>query len=71
MKGAIHPSHEISDETLILHYIEVPLLFKLIIPAEGSIIRPSVYAGPVIGFNTTAEYRIEYNGILSPHSLET
>ena len=60
MKGAIHPSHEFSEETFILHYIEVPLFLKFIIPVEGSIIRPSVYAGPVIGFNTTAEYKIEY-----------
>ena len=71
MKGATHPNHQFSDETFILNYIEVPLLLKFIIPLEGSIIRPSVYAGPVIGFNTTAEYRIESSGILSPHSLET
>jgi len=71
MKGATHPNHQYSDETYILNYIEVPLLLKFIIPLEGSIIRPSVYAGPVIGFNTTAEYRIEYNvTYLSPHSLE-
>ena len=59
MKGATYPNHQFSDATLILNYIEVPVLIKLIIPVEGSIIRPSVYAGPVISFNTTAEFKSE------------
>jgi len=61
MKGATYPNHQLSDATLILNYIEVPVLIKLIIPIEGSIISPSVYAGPVISFNTTADFKSEEN----------
>jgi len=61
MKGATISDHRWGDFSYIIDYIELPLLFKLIIPVEGSIIRPSVYAGPVVGFNTTAKYKGEYN----------
>ncbi len=58
MKGAIL-SGENSDITWSLDYIEVPVLLKLIIPVEGSNIRPSVFAGPSVGFNTTAKIKSE------------
>jgi len=50
------------DITLEFDYIEVPLLLKLIIPVEGSNIRPSIFAGPSVGFNTTAKISGEGNG---------
>ena len=58
MKGAIL-SGENSDITWSLDYIEVPVLLKLIIPVGGSNIRPSVFAGPSVGFNTTAKIKSE------------
>jgi hypothetical protein len=50
------------DFTYTLDYIEVPLLFKLIIPIEGSNIRPSIFAGPAIGFKATAKVKTEAQG---------
>ena len=61
MKGATL-SGENSDITFSLDYIEVPVLLKLIIPVVGSNIRPSVFAGPSVGFNTTAKIKIESDG---------
>ena len=58
MKGATL-SGENSDITFSLDYIEVPVLLKLIIPVGGSNIRPSVFAGPSVGFNTTAKIKSE------------
>lgn len=58
MKGATL-SGENSDITFSFDYIEVPVLLKLIIPVEGSNIRPSVFAGPSVGFNTTAKIKSE------------
>ena len=58
MKGATL-SGENSDITWSLDYIEVPVLLKLIIPVVGSNIRPSVFAGPSVGFNTTAKIKSE------------
>ncbi len=59
MKGATISDHRWGDFSYLIDYLELPLLFKLTIPLEGSIIRPSVYAGPVISFNTTAEFKSE------------
>ncbi len=50
------------DFTFSVDYIEVPVLLKLIIPVEGSNIRPSIFAGPSLGFNTTAKFKVEANG---------
>ena len=61
MKGA---SLDISNVkvTFTLDYIEVPVLLKLVIPVEGSDIRPSIYAGPSIAFNTTSKIKAEADG---------
>jgi hypothetical protein len=61
MKGATL-SYMGADITFTFDYIEVPLLLKVIIPVEDSNIRPSIVAGPVLGFNTTAEVKGEANG---------
>lgn len=61
MKGATYTESG-AELTVSLDYIEIPLLLKLIIPLEGSKIRPSIFAGPAIGFNTTHKMKVEYNG---------
>lgn len=61
MKGATY-SESGGDLTLSLDYIEVPLLFKFLIPIQGSNVRPAVFAGPSVGFNTTSNLKVEYNG---------
>ena len=61
MKGATAKIMGV-DITLAYDYIEVPVLLKLIIPVEGSNIRPSIFAGPAIGFNTAAKVKGEYEG---------
>jgi hypothetical protein len=58
MKGATY-SEGGGTLTLSLDYFEVPLLFKLLIPVEGSSVRPSIFAGPAVGFNTTANFKVE------------
>lgn len=61
MKGATY-SEDQGELCLSLDYIEVPVLFKLLIPIQGSNIRPTVFVGPSVGFNTTAKVTIDYNG---------
>jgi hypothetical protein len=61
MKGATYKEGG-GELTITLDYFEVPLLLKLIIPIEGSNIRPSIFAGPAIGFNTTAKLKVEFDG---------
>ena len=47
--------------TLKLDYIEVPVLVKLQVPLEEGI-TPSVFAGPTLGLNVTAEAEAEAEG---------
>ena len=61
MKGATSNINAF-DITFTFDYIEVPVLLKLIIPVEGSNIRPSIFAGPSLGFNTAAKFKVEANG---------
>ncbi|MBE0572907.1 MAG: PorT family protein [Ignavibacteriaceae bacterium] len=61
MKGATY-SESGADLTISLDYIEIPLLLKFLIPVEGSNIRPSIFAGPAVGFNMTAKSKVEYEG---------
>jgi len=65
MKGATDQetlAGETIEATLSLDYIEVPILFKLLIPIENSSIAPSLFVGPSIGFNMTAKAKLEYQG---------
>ena len=48
-----------AEATLKLDYIEVPLFLKLVIPVEGSDVRPAIFAGPAIGFNMSAKAKGE------------
>jgi hypothetical protein len=61
MKGATYTEDE-GELCLSLDYIEVPILFKLLIPIQGSNVRPAVFVGPSVGFNTTAKVTVEYDG---------
>jgi hypothetical protein len=61
MKGATY-SEGGADLTISLDYIEVPILVKFIIPIQGSNIKPSIFAGPAIGFNMTAKSKVEFEG---------
>ena len=69
MKGATLKING-ADLTFSFDYIEVPFLLKLIIPVEGSNIRPSVFAGPSVGINTTAKITGEANGESDEHDLK-
>jgi hypothetical protein len=65
MKGATNKETfggETAELTLSLDYIEIPILFKVIIPIENSPIRPSVFVGPYVAFNTTAKQKLEFMG---------
>jgi hypothetical protein len=61
MKGATYKIGS-GDLTITLDYFEIPLLLKLIIPVEGSNVRPAIFAGPAIAFNTTAKVKGEADG---------
>jgi hypothetical protein len=61
MKGATY-SEGNGELTLSLDYIEVPLLFKLLIPIQGSNFRPTVFVGPSVGFNSTSNVKAEVDG---------
>jgi hypothetical protein len=58
------------DITYTLDYIEVPLLFKLLIPIEGSSINPAIFAGPAIGFKSTAKVKAEAQGQSAEQDME-
>jgi hypothetical protein len=58
------------DLTYTLDYIEIPVLFKLLIPLQGSSIKPSIFAGPSLGINTTAKIKAEYQGESEEEDIE-
>jgi len=61
MKGASATINSV-DVNFNFNYVEVPLLLKAIIPVEGANVRPAVFVGPVLGFNSTAEVEGEGGG---------
>jgi len=73
MKGATDEqtfAGETAELTLSLDYIEIPILFKVLIPIENSPIRPSVFVGPYVGFNSTAKAKLEYMGQSEEDDIE-
>ncbi len=46
-----------------LDYVEVPVLFKVNIPIEGSKVRPSVYAGPAVAFKASCKVSGSSGGV--------
>jgi hypothetical protein len=57
MKGDSEEAEGVKG-TIKLNYIEVPVLAKLNFLSEGPA-RPSIFAGPTVGFNTTAKLKLE------------
>ena len=53
-----------------LDYIEIPLLLKFLIPIKDSGVRPSIFAGPSIGFNMSAKSKIEAGGQTFEEDIE-
>jgi len=73
MKGATDEQAlfgETAELTVSLDYFEVPILFKVLIPIENSPIRPSIFVGPYVGFNTTAKAKLEYMGESEEEDVE-
>jgi len=48
-----------ADITLKLDYVEIPVLFKVIIPTEGTNLKPSLFVGPALAFKTGAKIKGE------------
>lgn len=46
---------------LNLNYLEIPVFVKYSIPVEGKVM-PNFFAGPVVGFLTSAKQKYEYDG---------
>lgn len=53
---------ETFDYEFALDYIEIPLLLKFSLPIQGLKIRPIIFGGPAISFNTNAKISREING---------
>lgn len=73
MKGATEKIDVLGttvDVTYTFDYVEVPLLLKLIIPIENSAINPAIFAGPFVGFNTTAKVKAEAEGQSEEEDLD-
>ncbi len=51
------------DLTFKLNYIEVPVLLKARLSPPGSPVRPSVYAGPVVGLESKCEVEGSAEGV--------
>ncbi len=60
-KGTKTDLEELSDATLRLDYIEVPVLVRYEFPTSGSV-RPFVSAGPSIGFQVKCDAKGKVNG---------
>jgi hypothetical protein len=58
------------DLTYTLDYIEIPVLFKFLIPIQGSGVKPAIFAGPFLGINTTAKVKAEYQGDSQEEDIE-
>jgi len=51
------------DAEIKLDYFEIPVLLKLLIPLKGSGVKPFVFAGPSLAFNSTAKVKGESGGV--------
>ncbi len=58
------------DVTASYDYIEIPFLLKLVIPIQGSNVHPAIFAGPSVGFNTTAKVKAEAMGESAEEDIE-
>ena len=55
---------EVHSLTILLDYIEVPILFKFSYPLKSYQINPSVYLGPAFSFKTGANIREDVGGLI-------
>jgi hypothetical protein len=60
-----------ADITLKLDYVEIPVLFKVVIPTEGINLRPSLFVGPAVAFNIGAKIKGEYQGQSAEEDIDT
>ena len=56
---------------LKLDYVEIPVLFKVVIPTEGSKFKPSLFVGPALGFNIDAKIKGEYQGQSAEEDIDS
>jgi hypothetical protein len=58
--------------TLDYHYIDIPILFKYVIPLnDNKDIKPAIFAGPFIGFKTRAQINVNSNGKSESQNIES
>jgi hypothetical protein len=48
---------------LSVNYFQIPLLFEAVIPIKDSPIRPVVFAGPAVGFETKCDLSVSSGGV--------
>ena len=70
MKGATSDFMGV-DLTLKLDYIEIPVLFKVVIPSGGTNLKPAVFVGPAVGFNMDAKIKGEYQGETEEEDIDS
>ena len=58
------------DITYKLDYIQIPVLVKVNVPVQGSNVKPSIFAGPALGINTTAKAKGEGGGVSAEVDLK-
>lgn len=63
LDGSVSVQGQVVDfsGTFRFSYLEIPVLAKFQIPTTGSL-KPSIFAGPALGFNLTSEFEIEAGG---------
>ena len=65
---------KVSDDTgelkVSTNYIQIPLLLEAVIPIEGSPVRPALYAGPAVGFETSCNFSASAGGVSGSTSCD-
>ncbi len=73
VQKGVKGEEEVFNETLTVNvsamYIDIPLLFKYTLPAQGVVI-PAVFAGPYFGFKVDDSVKVEYAGQSETESLD-
>lgn len=58
------------DAEFKFDYVEIPLLLKFLIPMKGSNIKPAIFAGPSLAFNSSAKLKVEAGGTTTEEDVE-
>lgn len=73
VQKGVKGEEEFFGETLTLNvsamYIDIPLLFKYMLPAQG-MVAPAVFAGPYFGFKVDDSVKVEYAGETETESMD-